>query len=592
MRTSPHSRYALFAVLALAFFARLGKASGTFLNPDEALHALTAYQNSLTAAYQASRGLAHPPLFIIFLYFWRQLGSSELWLRLPSVIAGTIFCLFLFHWIRTILGNIPAWLGFLFACFLPPMIELSAEVRQYALLLCFLSITAYLFELAFSRNRASYLALSFFFLYLAMLTHYSALLFVAALGIYSLLRLLRGKFSPRLIAVWIVGQLAALGLFVFLYKTHISVQKSSDQARRAFTESLPNSFFHHGHDHLLSFAFARTFGAFQFLCSQLAIGDMAGLIFLIGIVLLLREKPAADSASPSHIHPVISNNNAVSNNIVISNNTGASKNTVISNNTIISSGAERPEGSFGEVEKPAFALTQSSFKTNHRLFAVFLLLPYMLNCVVAWADLYPYGGTRHSSFLCLFAIAGISYALMRIFLGHPRRAVSVAIVIIVLCQIFGSPHRPYMTRHDQAQVNMTQAIAAIKTQASPGSLLFVDLQTSFLLQNYLCPTAVPDITSLPGFWKYSCSGYDVVSTTPDQSIFTPELLFQKWTDFTHTAAFRPNQPVWILQAGWNIHLAQSLQSEPRNSPLVSNFPQLRNFHPQTFGQNISFFHWI
>ena len=547
-----HSQFALFSILALAFFARLWRASGTFFNPDEALHALTAYQNSLMAAYKASLGLAHPPLLIIFLYYWRQLGSSELWLRLPSVIAGTIFCFFLFHWIKTILGSTPAWIAFLFACFLPPMIELSAEVRQYALLLCFLSITVFLLELAFCKNRALYLVFSFFFLYLAMLTHYSALLFVAALGIYSLLRLWRGKFSSGLMAAWIVGQLAALGLFVFLYKTHISIQKGSDQARRVFTESLPNSFFHHGHDHLLSFAFARTFGTFQFLCSQLAIGDIAGLVFFVGIVFLLRRTPNLD--------------------------------------VVISSEAKSAEGALGEVEKPAFALNQNLPKANRRLLAVFLLLPYMLNCIVAYADLYPYGGTRHSSFLVLFAIAGISYALVRICKRHSLRAVSAAVAIIILCQLLGSPHRPYMTRRDQAKTNMTQAIAAIKNQASPGSLLFIDLQTSFLLQNYLCPATVPDTTSLPGFWKYSCSGYDVVSTTPDQSIFTPELLFQKWTDFTHTAAFRPNQPVWVFQAGWNIHLAQSLQSEPHSS-LVSNFPQLHNFHPQTFGQNISLFRW-
>lgn len=528
-RPSSHSQLTLYAVLALAFFARLWKASGTFFNPDEALHALTAYQYSLTAAYKASLGLAHPPLLIIFLYFWRQLGSSELWLRLPSVIAGTVFCLFLFYWIKTVLGNSAAWIGFLFACFLPSMIELSAEVRQYAFLLCFLAITAYLFELALHENNAWRMALSFFFLYLAMLTHYSALLFVASLGIYSLLRLLREKFSFGLIAVWIVGQLAALGLFAFLYKTHIVLQKGSDQAQRALTEFLPNSFFHHGHDHLLSFAFARTFGTFQFLCSQLAIGDLAGLIFLIGIVFLFRSK--------------------------------------------------------------------SEQGRRLRLFAIFLLLPYITNCAVAYADLYPYGGTRHSSFISLFAIAGISYALAQIVSRRRMQAIGAVVVAILLCQLLGSPHRPYMTRSDQSKTNMAAAIAAIKNQATPGSLLFIDLQTNFLLQNYLCPAAVPDTTTLPGFWTYSCSGYDVVSTTPDQSIFTPDLLFKKWIEFTHTSAFHPGQSVWIFQAGWNIHLAENLQTGSSLSPPLPNshqaeFPQLRDFHTQFFGHNITLFRWM
>jgi hypothetical protein len=555
-KTPNHSQLAVFSILALAFLARLRKASGTFLNPDEALHALTAYQNSLTAAYKASLGLAHPPLLIIFLYFWRQLGTSELWLRLPSVLAGTVFCLFLFYWIKAVFGNTPAGntparLGFLFACFLPPMIELSAEVRQYALLLCFLAITAYLFEMAVSNNSARRLALSFFFLYLAMLTHYSALLFVAALGIYSLLRLLREKFSSKLIAVWITGQLAALALFAFLYKTHISLQRRSDQAQRALTESLPNSFFHHGHDHLLSFAFARTFGTFQFLCGQLAIGDIAGLIFLIGIVFLFRK---ASSRTKAPCPPSV----------------------------VISS----------EAEKPAFETGKNlQNRPPLRLFAIFLLLPYALNCAVAYADLYPYGGTRHSAFISVFAIAGISYALTRIFAQHTTRTFAVVIITILVCQFLGSPHRPYMTRKDQSRVNMVQAIAAIHQQVPPGSLLFIDLQTNFLLQNYLCPTAIPDTTTLPGFWTYSCSGYQVVSTTPDQSIFTPQLLFKKWSDFSRTSAYHSSQPVWIFQAGWNIHLAEDLQRKSK-SPLFTDSSQMRDFHPQTFGHNIALFRWM
>lgn len=516
---SSHSRIALFVILVLAFLARLWKASGTFLNPDEALHALTAYQNSLAAAYKASLGLAHPPLFIIFLYYWHQVGFSELWLRLPSVIAGTVFCLFIFHWIKIVLGKNVAWIGFLFACFLPPMIELSAEVRQYAFLLCFISIAAYLLERAFQECNAWQLVLSFFFLYLAMLTHYSALLFVAALGIYSLLRLIREKPPFRVTAIWIVGQFVALGLFAFLYKTHISVQRGSDQAHRELTASLPNSFFHHGHDHLLSFVFARTFGTFQFLCSQLAIGDIAGLIFLIGVIFLFKAK--------------------------------------------------------------------SSEKQNGlRLFAVFLLLPYALNCIVACIDLYPYGGTRHSSFIVMFAISGISYALNQIFSQRRIWVIAATAIVIILCQILGSPHRPYMTRKNQSHANMIQAITAIKHQAAPGSLLFIDLQTNFLLQSYLCPSAVPDATSLPGFWTYMCEGYEVVSTTPDQSIFTPELLRQKWNEFTQTSAYHPQQPIWIFQAGWNIHLAENLQTPS------AGLPPSQAIHPEFFGHNITLFRWM
>src|SRR6266853_2778352 len=87
-----HSGLVTGSVLLLAFLLRLWKASGTFLNLDEAMHFLASNKPSLAEAYQASLTLAHPPLLILLLHVWRKFGTSELFLRLPSVIAGTIFC--------------------------------------------------------------------------------------------------------------------------------------------------------------------------------------------------------------------------------------------------------------------------------------------------------------------------------------------------------------------------------------------------------------------------------------------------------------------------------------------------------------------
>ena len=43
---------------------------------------------------------------------------------------------------------------------------------------------------------------------------------------------------------------------------------------------LANSYFHPGHTHLIPFAFARTFGVFQYTFGQLAVGDIAGVLFI------------------------------------------------------------------------------------------------------------------------------------------------------------------------------------------------------------------------------------------------------------------------------------------------------------------------
>jgi hypothetical protein len=281
---------ALLAVLAAAFLLRLHAASGTFFNPDECVHILVANQTSLRAVYHASLNEAHPPLLFFLLYFWRALGLSESILRLPSVIAGTIFCWALFLWLRELLDDLTAWAGLIFAAFLPPMIELSAEVRQYALLVCFVTLSLYFLESALSRHSSKRMLGCIFFLYLAMLTHFSAILFAGALGLYSLWRLIWKAFSAGFRIVWAAGMAGGLALFLFFYRTHISQLHGSAVAGR-MEQLLSRSYFHWGHDHVLLFIFARTFGVCQWVFGHLAVGDVMGLAFFAGVILLLRDKP-------------------------------------------------------------------------------------------------------------------------------------------------------------------------------------------------------------------------------------------------------------------------------------------------------------
>src|SRR5580704_2524298 len=80
---SESSELIALALLALGFCWRLWLAHATFFNSDEAWHFAVANQDSLLAAYQASLTLAHPPLLVLILYWWRHLGTSEVMLRLP-----------------------------------------------------------------------------------------------------------------------------------------------------------------------------------------------------------------------------------------------------------------------------------------------------------------------------------------------------------------------------------------------------------------------------------------------------------------------------------------------------------------------------
>ena len=491
-------------VLLLAFLLRLGKASGTFLNLDEAMHFLAAYKSSLAEAYQTSLTLAHPPLLILFLHVWRKLGTSELFLRLPSVIAGTIFCWIFFRWLSRLLGPTVGWIGFILVGLLPVFVELSAEVRQYPLLLCFMMAAACMLELALSEHSAGKMVGFFIFLYLAMLTHFSSILFAGAVGAYSLWRMVSDRPSRRIVAIWIAGQAGALGLFAFLWFVQISKLKTGASAQH-MQVLLANSYFHWGTDHLLGFVFARTFGVLQYTFGQLAVGDIAGVLFIAGIVLLFVGNEGA--------------------------------------------GCKRPS--------PA----QLGF---------FLLLPFVINAASAIADLYPYGGTRHSAFLIPFSIAGVSLVIAKLARGRLFPAMGTALLIVAICQAFGAPHRPYMRREDQRRSNMFQAMDAIRQGVSSDDVVFVDFQTSFLLRFYLCPEI--SFTGLPpaAFRTFPCGGHRAISLGPETNVLTANLFPRRWDEMVRAYDLKPGQTVWIFQAGWDIGLARELQESPEFRDLKRN----------------------
>ena len=501
-------------VLTAALLIRLRTAWSTFLNPDEALHYLIAKQSTWQLAYKASLTNAHPPLLTSVLYFWRLLGTSELMLRLPSVIAGTGFCWIFFKWLSRIFGRVTGFIGLILVSFLPPLIALSAEVRQYALLLFFLAAAAYLLERALAENSSGMMLLSTIFLYLALLTHYSAILFAAAMGVYSLLRVI-ARPSDKVTTAWIMGQAGAVGLVAALYVSHIS-KLNGDYAAGTIQGWLANSFFRPGHDNPFLFAIARTGGVFQYVFGQLAVGDIACLAFIAGVVLLGRGK-----------HPV------------------------------------RQVG-----------------PTSHQL-AILLILPFVVGAAAAIARIYPYGGTRHSAFLIMFAVAGVSLAIARAVKENIRRGIALAILVVAVCNALGKPHRPYILREDQSRIQMTRAIEFIRSQIPPSELIFVDYQTRLLLGYYVCPEQpVPFAAAAGSLEQVQCGNHRVAAAGPDVYIFTVENFLPRWNELMRALSLKPGENVWVIQAGWEVNLSNDL---------LCKLPQFQSVNSHWYGKNIAIF---
>jgi len=174
----------------------------------------------------------------------------------------------------------------------------------------------------------------------------------------------------------------------------------------------------------------------------------------------------------------------------------------------------------------------------------------------------------------------VSLVITRLTRPRLASALGVAILLVAVCQMFGTPHRPYMRREDQRRSNMTQALDAIRHGVSPDDVLFVDFQTSFLLRFYLCPEVSPGGLPSADFRTYTCSGYRVISTNSETNVLTADLFLRRWNEMVSAYGLNPGQTIWIFQAGWDITLARELQG---------NVPEFRDLKAESFGPNISLF---
>jgi 4-amino-4-deoxy-L-arabinose transferase-like glycosyltransferase len=279
-----HLNLIALAVIAAAFVARVIVATRSYLNPDEALHYLIINQNSAFFAYKISLTNAHPPLIYLLVYYWRFLGRSELMLRFPSVLAGTALCWFAYKWIGTVFGKAASAIGLILIAFSPALIALSAELRAYALLLFCETTALYLVEIAFKEKSVRKMWYFSIFLYLAILSHYSALFFVLAVGVYALVRIIESEIPRKVIVAWAGGQAGALAVYGFLYVTHVSKLK---HLMMTWAMMFDQGYSHSGRQNLFTFSRERTMDIFSFLFENQRIAQALLVLWIAAASLLL-----------------------------------------------------------------------------------------------------------------------------------------------------------------------------------------------------------------------------------------------------------------------------------------------------------------
>jgi 4-amino-4-deoxy-L-arabinose transferase-like glycosyltransferase len=503
----------VFLVVA-GLLVRLAWAYSAFLNPDEALHYLLSVQPSLALTYKAALTTAHPPLLIVLLHYWSLLGNSEFFLRIPSVLAGTAFCWVTFLWLDRAADRTTACIALSLLLFSPGLIYLSAEIRQYSLLLFFTAGSLYCLDRAIAENSPRLMLLSAMALYLALLTHYSSFIFALTIGIYALVRFWSSRTRPRVIGVWGVTQLGALGLGVFLLRSHALKIKAGGMSRQLADSYLRGSIFHVGEDRIVPFVLRANVRLFHYLFSQGAVGILGLLLFIAGIALLLADK--------------------------------------------------RPPQNAG-------------WPTSRQLGLLFVL-PLVTNCVMAFAGLYPYGGTRHNSYLAGFAMSGVAVALAR-WKITPNWIKPVAIAVaLAVCNFSVVPAGAYMRPHNQRRENMLHAVDFLNRSVPRGSLIFTDFEGGLLLSYYFCHSKVVQLEPpIQPFLQSRCSQDQVISLDPRLWVFRAQSFRAQLEGAQQKYGLGSGTKLWVFQAGFIVDREPDLRAELRRLGCVS---------PQAFGENI------
>lgn len=464
-------------------------ARGRYLVDDEALDYLLINQPSVLEAYRASLMQAHPPLYYFVLYYWHFLGSSELMLRFPSVIAGTVMPWFAFLWLKR-LGNATAFLALLLLTFSPALIGFSTEVRPYAFLLLFLAAALWSLDRAFDRNSGGDMLLFGVFLCLAIFTQYSAIWVAFAMGIYALVRIFSGELKKAAIFGWIISQACALALLGFLWVTHLSKLHGSWMEAAVVNGYLKAEYFRAG-ENVIAFTWRTTAGAFVYLLARRYSFSLN--IGLAGVVIALFFFFGAALLAANHGGTIKSNLGST------------------------------------------------------RMLGVLMFLPFVAGCGGALLGLYPYGESRHVAYLAPFAVAAIAFGIASLSKRALWTGIGATVALLIACNVYAEPTE-YMPAKDQATGLMVQAVKYIHETAPAGSVILVDYNSSLVARYYLCAGkrgAIRDYEADIGW--LSCGEYKMARARAYDHLFSSENFGPVLLGMEKRFGWKEGQAIWLVQ---------------------------------------------
>ena len=288
--TDAHLDWVMWLVTVGGLYVRIQHARGTYLNADETQIMFPPLQHGLAAVYSAALVFPYGPLANFLLHYMTFFGSSELYFRMPSVLAGALLAFVGYKWVSETFGKSAGLVTGLLLAFAPPLVTLSAQVRHYSIHALFIACSLYCLERAIreqSRQWMRYFGVSVF---LAILTMYMSIWYLAAIGTYAVLRMAHKELSGALVRQWIKIHVAAAGLLIAAYTTHLHKLRGNEAERMARDGWLRPSYFHPESQTLIDFLWHATGNLFAYVFANKALGAILIIVFLAGIGLILVNK--------------------------------------------------------------------------------------------------------------------------------------------------------------------------------------------------------------------------------------------------------------------------------------------------------------
>jgi hypothetical protein len=262
----------------------------TYLNPDEALHILPSLGSDW---FQRVAVFHHPPLIFYWLHLTAGDGSSELQVRLAPILAGSLFPLVIYRWLRMLSNPAAALTALLILVFSPSLVALGAQVRGYPLALLFSACALLSIEYAWRRKSLVALGGSHLFLYLAILTEYSVAWLAGALACYFLVLAWQLRPPRNFVAAWAIGQAGAVLIYGWLALTHVAPLVQPEANERILTAYLTREFPHPGQNPIV-FAVLGTLKQFAYVMGSNPGGAILAAFFAIGLVMMWLGRASVD----------------------------------------------------------------------------------------------------------------------------------------------------------------------------------------------------------------------------------------------------------------------------------------------------------